>query len=115
VKNKQLSPPWLDVTSSSKITKKCEVTTKRIDGFNIQGNKISKEEPLECYYCGCDDIMGIEIIGVSIDEPIIWECKHCNEHMLRFSRAKTERLLQGAPEIDITKEEWEEAWANGPN
>ena len=89
-------------------------TKKRIDGFNIQGTKISKEEPLECYYCGCDDIIGIEIIG-AIEGPIIWECKHCNEHMLRFTRTKTERLLQSAPEIDITQKEWEEAWANGPN
>jgi len=88
---------------------------KRIDGFNIQGTKVSIKEPKECYYCGSKDIIGIEIIGARIEEPIVWECKHCNEHMLRFSRAKTEKLLQDAPEIDITQEEWEEAWASGPN
>ena len=87
---------------------------KRIDGFNIQGTKISKECPEECYYCGSSNMVGIEIIGAG-DSPIIWECGHCKEHMLKFSKAKTERLLQSAPEIDITEQEWEEAWANGPN
>jgi hypothetical protein len=90
------------------------MSNKRIDGFNIQGKKVSKEEPTECYYCGSEKIIGIEVIG-AIEEPVIWECGHCKEHMLRFSRAKTERLLQSAPEIDITEREWEEAWANGPN
>ena len=87
---------------------------KRIDGFNIQGTKISKECPEECYYCGSSNVVGIEITGAG-DSPIIWECGHCKEHMLKFSKAKTERLLQSAPEIDITEQEWEEAWANGPN
>jgi len=87
---------------------------KRIEGFNIQGSKISRDTPTECYYCGSDDIVGVEIIGL-LNEPIIWECRHCNEHMLKYSRAKTERLLQSAPTVDITKEQWEEAWANGPN
>ena len=90
------------------------MATKRIDGFNIQGTKISSDEPSECYYCGSENIIGVEVIG-AIDGPIIWECGHCKEHMLRFSRAKTERLLESAPQIDLTEKEWEEAWANGPN
>ena len=91
-----------------------DTTKKRIDGFNIQGTKRAEKCPDECYYCGSKDIIGIEIIG-AFDEPLIWECTHCNEHMLRFTRAKTERLLQSAPEIDITEEEWERAWLEGPN
>jgi hypothetical protein len=87
---------------------------KRIDGFNIQGTKISRECPEECYYCGSDNIIGIEVIG-ALDGPIIWECQHCKEHMLKFTRNKTEKLLQQAPEIEISEKDWEEAWVNGPN
>ncbi len=87
---------------------------KRIDGFNIQGTKRTDKCPEECYYCGSKDIIGIEIIG-TIQEPLIWECTHCNEHMLRFTRAKTERLLNAAPQIEITEEDWEKAWQEGPN
>lgn len=87
---------------------------RRIDAFSIQGTKESKEEPSYCYYCGSKYIVGIEVIG-TIDEPLIWECQSCNENMLRFSKAKTEKLLNDAPQVEITEKDWEEAWLNGPN
>lgn len=86
----------------------------RIKGFKIQGDKTSQDVPDHCYYCGSDYVVGIEIIG-SIQEPLIWECGHCGEHMLKFTREKTKRLLDKAPELDITQEEWELAWQQIPN
>jgi hypothetical protein len=35
--------------------------------------------------------------------------------MLKFTREKTKRLLDKAPELDITQEEWELAWQEKPN
>ena len=90
------------------------MSDKRIKGFNIKGTKQSLECPKYCYYCGNDHIIGIEIIG-AIEEALIWECSLCNSHMLKFSEEKTERLLQKAPELDITMEEWEKTWQGKPN
>tara|TARA_R110002074_G_scaffold16068_3_gene54097 strand:+ start:598 stop:870 length:273 start_codon:yes stop_codon:yes gene_type:complete len=87
---------------------------KRIDGFNIRGKKQSLNQPEYCYRCVSDDIAGIEIIG-AMEEPLIWECNSCGNHMLKFSEEKTEKLLQRAPEISLTTEEWNSAWQGKPN
>lgn len=90
------------------------MSKERIKGFSIKGTKSSLETPNNCYYCGSDDIVGVEILG-ALDEPLIWECGHCGEHMLKYDREKTKKLLDKAPELDITKEEWELAWQGKPN
>ena len=90
------------------------MSKKRIDGFNILGTKKSLKCPEYCHYCGNDKIIGIEILG-AIDEPLIWECSHCGNHMLKFTKEKTEKLLQKAPEIDTTMEEWNSIWQGKPN
>ena len=90
------------------------MSNKRIKSFNIKGTKQSLDCPEYCYYCGSDNIVGIEIIG-AIEEPLIWECSSCKSHMLKFSESKTENLLKEAPELDITMEEWEVAWQGKPN
>ena len=90
------------------------MSEKRINGFNIKGTKQSLEQPDYCYYCGDDIIIGVEIIG-ALEEPLIWECSNCGEHMLKFSEKRTEQLLQKAPELDLTIEEWNLIWQGKPN
>tara|TARA_R110002020_G_scaffold67823_7_gene177990 strand:- start:838 stop:1134 length:297 start_codon:yes stop_codon:yes gene_type:complete len=64
------------------------------DNLRIQGTKRWRNDPPStCPYCSREDtIFGVEVIA-AYDGTLYWECDHCEEKMLRFTKQTTVKHL----------------------
>ena len=90
-----------------------------IDIFNkleIKGTKRFRHEPPEvCPYCSSKDtIGGIEVIA-AYDGVLFWECEHCGEKLLRFTKQTTVKHLAKTKDLHIDLEGLENIWDTVPN
>jgi DNA-directed RNA polymerase subunit RPC12/RpoP len=90
-----------------------------IDIYNkleIKGTKRWKKDPPDvCPYCSTyDSVCGIEVIA-AYNGVLFWECEHCNEKMLRFTKQTTVKHLAKTSDLYIDLEGLETIWESEPN
>ena len=90
-----------------------------IDIFNnleIKGTKRWRTDPpKKCPYCGSEDcIHGIEVIA-AYNGTLFWECEHCGEKLLRFTKQTTAKHLAKTKDLHIDLEGLENIWESEPN
>jgi len=86
------------------------------DGLSIKGTKRWKQSPPEkCPYCCTGgSVQGIEILA-AYDGPLFWECSHCGERMLRFTKNTTVKHLDKTVDLFVDLEGLDRIWEQVPN
>ena len=84
--------------------------------MKFKGTKrFRKEPPNICPYCSSTDtIGGIEVIA-AYDGVLFWECEHCGEKLLRFTKQTTVKHLDKTKDLHIDLGELENIWDTVPN
>tara|TARA_R100000742_G_C4255214_1_gene73183 strand:- start:366 stop:692 length:327 start_codon:yes stop_codon:yes gene_type:complete len=68
-------------------------------------NQIYKNNPSHCPHCGCESIVGVEIMGAQ-NGVLLWECEDCDEMFLKYTADKTEIELQSAKYYWTNSDDW---------
>jgi len=76
-----------------------------VSKIGVLGTKRFGTRPENCPCCNSEAIMGIEVIGAH-EGSIIWQCMKCDERYLRFSKIKTNRLLETVKDTYTVPEDW---------
>ena len=64
-----------------------------LERVGIYGTKTYVEKPKHCPNCGCEDMIGVEVLG-TLQKPLLWQCTECSERYLRLCSTATEKLLR---------------------
>ena len=76
-----------------------------VSKIGIIGTKSFKSKPENCPCCNSETVMGIEVIGAE-EGSLIWQCMKCDERYLRFSKIKTNQLLEEVRDTYTCPEDW---------
>ena len=88
---------------------KDDVINKRtsfVKDLGITCNKVFREIPDGCAYCGKNHIRGVEIYGAGIGVSL-WLCDDCEGLLLRYSKSTTEKRLLKASQVYTAPQDWE--------
>jgi ribosomal protein L37AE/L43A len=76
-----------------------------VSKIGILGTKRFSIRPHSCPCCNSEAIMGIEVIGTH-DGSLIWQCMKCDERYLRFTKIKTNKLLEKVRDTYTCPDDW---------
>ena len=76
-----------------------------VSKIGIIGTKSFKSKPENCPCCNSETVMGIEVIGAE-EGSLIWQCMKCDERYLRFSKIRTNKLIESVKDTYTCPEDW---------
>ena len=76
-----------------------------VSKIGVLGSKIFKTKPEHCPCCNSEAVVGIEVIGAE-EGSLIWQCMKCDERYLRFSKIRTNKLLESVKDTYTCPEDW---------
>ena len=76
------------------------------DGIGLDHNHIYTEMPDKCPKCKSVRFHGYEILGSSVPEIIMWECRRCESRFPKFPLDKMETILEEVQGVWTNPNDW---------